>query len=113
MRTVKNHGGLLKSSVTEQEVYQVLRRPYFISKVAPIFLDNPRQIFAAAELVTISERIVACRDPFDDKFLELAVNGRADVIISGDADLLVLDSFRGITIITPAAFGHAQDIYHR
>ena len=29
----------------------------------------------------------ACRDPKDDKFLELAVNGRADVIVSGDADL--------------------------
>jgi predicted nucleic acid-binding protein len=51
-----------------------------------------------------------CRDPDDDKFLELAVNGRADVIISGDADLLVLDTFRGIPIITAAAFGHAQAI---
>lgn len=43
----------------------------------------------------------------DDKFLELAVNGRADPIITGDTDLLVLNPFRGIPIITPAAFGHA------
>ena len=45
--------------------------------------------------MTITERVAACRDPKDDKFLELAVNGRADLIVSGDADLLVLDTFRG------------------
>jgi putative PIN family toxin of toxin-antitoxin system len=61
-------------------------------------------MLAAAELVTITEGITACRDPRDDKFLELAVNGRADLIVSGDRDLLVLDPFRGISIVTPAAF---------
>jgi uncharacterized protein len=65
-------------------------------------------MFAAAELVTITERVTECRDQNDDKFLELAVNGHADVIVSGDADLLVLDTFRGIPIITPAAFERAQ-----
>ena len=44
--------------------------------------------------VTIVERITACRDPTDDKFLELAVNGRADMIVTGDLDLLVLSPFR-------------------
>jgi len=42
--------------------------------------------------------------PKDDKFLELAVNGRADVIVSGDADLLALNPFRGIPIETPADY---------
>ena len=60
---------------------------------------------ASAELVTISERIAACRDPTDDKFLELAVNSHADLIVSGDGDLLALNRFRDIPIITPAAFG--------
>jgi uncharacterized protein len=41
----------------------------------------------AAELVAITERIAACRDPTDDKFLELAINGRADLIVSGDGNL--------------------------
>jgi uncharacterized protein len=59
---------------------------------------------AVAELVTITERIVACRDATDDKFLELAVNGKADVIVSGDADLLVLNPFRDIPIVMPATF---------
>jgi len=58
--------------------------------------------------VLISETIAACRDPADDKFLALAVNGRADVIITGDADLLDLHNCRGIPIITPAAFCHAR-----
>ena len=53
-----------------------------------------RRMFAAEERVTIVERITECRDPKDNKFLELAVNGRADAIISGDADLLELDVFR-------------------
>jgi predicted nucleic acid-binding protein len=57
-----------------------------------------------AELVPIIERLSICRDAEDDKFLELAVNGRADVIVSGDADLLSLHPFHGIPIETPAAF---------
>jgi predicted nucleic acid-binding protein len=47
---------------------------------------------------------VACRDATDDKFLELAVNGRADLIVSGDADLLAMNPFREIPIVTPATF---------
>jgi predicted nucleic acid-binding protein len=56
----------------------------------------------AAEFVMITEPITACRDPTDDKFLELAVNGGADQLVSGDADLLVFNSFRGILIVSPA-----------
>ena len=59
---------------------------------------------AAAELVTITERIAVCRDPTDDKFFELAVNGHADLIVSGDADLLALNRFRDIPTVTPVVF---------
>ncbi len=55
----------------------------------------------------LAEAVAGCRDPNDDKFLELAVNGRADLIVSGDEDLLVLGAFRGIPIMTPARFGRA------
>jgi predicted nucleic acid-binding protein len=67
-------------------------------------LEGVRRILSAAERVTIAERIIACRDATDDKFLELAVNGHADMIVTGDRDLLVLHPFRGIPIIDPAAF---------
>ena len=43
-------------------------------------------------------------DPNDNKFLELAVDGNAEYIVTGDKDLLVLSSFKNILIITPARF---------
>lgn len=98
------HGTILKSAATEAQLFAVLARPYLAPLIAPVTHDWLRELLAAAEPVTITERIAACRDPTDDKFLELAVNGRADLILTGDADLLALDPFRGIPIIAPAAF---------
>jgi predicted nucleic acid-binding protein len=40
-------------------------------------------------------------DPKDDKFLEVAPNGRANGIITGDDDLLALDPWRGVIIPSP------------
>lgn len=57
-----------------------------------------------AEMVETGETITACRDPKDDKLLELAVSGNADFLVSGDKDLLVLNPFRGVEIITPREF---------
>ena len=56
------------------------------------------------EPVVITVPVQACRDPEDDKILELALNGRADYIVTGDDDLLVMNPFRGIAILTPAQF---------
>jgi predicted nucleic acid-binding protein len=72
--------------------------------IEPAAIDWMRDMMARAEAVTITERIVACRDATDDKFLELAVNGKADLIVSGDTDLLVLNPFRGIPVVQAAAF---------
>ena len=104
IRWFDTFGGLLKSSATEAQVIEVLQRPYFAAKLPPFYLENVRRMLVYAELVTIVERIAACRDPTDDKFLELAVNGHADVIVSGDLDLRVLSPFRGISIVAPATF---------
>ncbi len=68
-----------------------------------------RALLVAAEAVTTVEVVTACRDPTDDKFLELAINGRADVVITGDRDLLVLHPFRGIPIVSPATFISGRD----
>jgi putative PIN family toxin of toxin-antitoxin system len=95
---------LLKSSSTEQELFITLVRPRLAPLIPERFLAWLVDVLAAAELVPVTERVVICRDPKDDKFLELAVSGHADFIVSGDADLLVLSPFRGIPIITPAAF---------
>lgn len=58
----------------------------------------------AAELVTVTQTCTESRDPKDNKFLELALDGCAACIVSGDPDLLVLHPFRGISIIAPRDF---------
>jgi predicted nucleic acid-binding protein len=49
-------------------------------------------------------RIQVCRDPRDDMVLEVAVDGRADYVVTGDQDLLVLHPFEEIPIVKPATF---------
>ena len=51
-----------------------------------------------------TEAIAECRDPKDNKYLELAVAGQAECIITGDQDLLVLHPFKGIDILTVQEF---------
>lgn len=97
-------GVLLKSRSTEAELVEVIDRPYLVRLIAQAARTRLLELMATAELVPITERIVVCRDPKDDKILEAAVNGRADIIVSGDADLLVLNPFRGIPIVRPATF---------
>ena len=49
-------------------------------------------------------RVVDCRDPKDDKYLELALAAGAEIIVSGDEDLLVLHPWRGVRILRPAEY---------
>ena len=107
VRWVSLYGGLLKSDATGRELLAVLARARIAAKLPPWFLPEVRRILDAAEAVPITELIAVCRDPADDKFIELAVNGRADLIVSGDADLLSLDEVRGIPIVSPASFVRA------
>jgi uncharacterized protein len=97
-------GVLLKSRSTEAELMEVIDRPQLARLIAPAAREYLVELMASAEMVPIAERIAVCRDPKDDKFLELAVNGKADLIVTGDADLLVLNPFRGIAIVVPAVF---------
>jgi predicted nucleic acid-binding protein len=52
----------------------------------------------------IVERIEACRDPQDDKFLEVAVNGKADFLVTGDRALLSMQTFRSVGIVSPNGY---------
>lgn len=104
VHVIEQRGVLLKSTATEQQLFDVLARPYFVSLIAPAAHAWLKKLMDVAEVVTITERVVACRDSTDDKFLELAINGQAELIVSGDTDLLMLNPFRGIPIVTPAIF---------
>jgi putative PIN family toxin of toxin-antitoxin system len=62
------------------------------------------RVASLVEIIEVLQSIRASRDPKDDKFLEAAVNGRGDVIVTGDKDLLDLNPFRGIAIVTAVAY---------
>lgn len=66
--------------------------------------DYFRLIARITEVVAITTTVRACRDPQDDKILELAISGNASLIVTGDRDLLTLTPFRMISVITPAQF---------
>ena len=98
-------GQLLASDATIMELADVLARPKF----DPYVTIGERQEFLRlfgriAERIPIVHLVRACRDPKDDKFLELAVNGEARLIITSDADLLALHPFRGIDVLRPADY---------
>jgi putative PIN family toxin of toxin-antitoxin system len=78
----ERRGVLLKSRVSEAELMEVIDRPYLARLISPAARNRLLQLMATAELVTITERFAACRDPKDDKFLELALNGHADLILT-------------------------------
>jgi putative PIN family toxin of toxin-antitoxin system len=98
-------GQLLASIATLRELMTKLLSPKFDRYVPRERRDALLlRLAPLIEIVEIVQSIRASRDPDDDKFLEAAVNGRADVVVSGDADLLELNPFRGIAILTPAAY---------
>jgi uncharacterized protein len=49
-------------------------------------------------------RVTDCRDPKDDKYLELALAAGAETIVSSDDDLPVLDPWRSVRILNPAGY---------
>ena len=55
-------------------------------------------------VINVSSDIHVCRDPDDDKFISCAVDGKCIYIVSGDNDLLALNNYEGIEIITVAQF---------
>ena len=105
VRHATGRGELLVSLETLGELESVLFRPKFdayltLSERLAFF----EEIRLTASFIESVAPVSACRDPKDDKFLALAIVGRADFILSGDQDLLTLHPFRGIAILTPRQY---------
>src|SRR5258708_26627778 len=92
----REFGYVLISEKTVNEFTEVFVRPKF-DKYLPleIRLEIIDDFISIAYLIKPSLEIVECRDPKDDKFLELACSAKAKCIVTGDQDLLVLNPFRG------------------
>lgn len=98
-------GQLVASRETLRELMDTLLSPKFDRYVPRDRRDALLfRLAPLVEIVEVVQRVRASRDPDDDKFLEAAVSGRADALVTGDGDLLALHPFRDIAILTPAAY---------
>jgi len=95
------NGQILMSNEILGELQDIFNRPKF-DKYSSMLVRNEflNDFLEVVESVEILQKITICRDRKDDKFLELAVNGKANYIITGDQDLLVLHPFQDIAIIS-------------
>jgi putative PIN family toxin of toxin-antitoxin system len=95
-------GVLLFSNATLVELTEVLSRPKFDRFVT---LEDRRTFVrllgGISRIVPIVRSVEACRDPDDNKFLDVALAGPSKAIVTGDLDLLALNPFHGIEIMTP------------
>lgn len=95
----------LISEATIAEVVEVLGRAKFSRLISidtrTAFLE---QLGEYSTIVSCKSQFTICRDPKDNKFLELAIDGNAYAIITGDEDLLALNPFRQVRVLTPGQF---------
>ena len=105
IRLIIDHCDLLVSQATMDEFATTLNR---VQTKGYVKEDEAIALITAykemVEWVPIIQRVQECRDPKDDKFLELAINGNAEYLITGDKDLLVLNPFRGTYILSAKDF---------
>ena len=96
---------VLVSKEILQEYLRVLAYPKFQLGDHEIRALVEEELLPFAETIRVRRRLaVVRRDPEDDKFLECAVAGRAEYLVTGDRDLRELGSYRGITILTVGEF---------
>ncbi len=105
----RRDGTLACSDATFAELAEVIYRPKFDRYIT----DAEREVFlrayaGACAFVEPNEKLNLCRDPKDDKFLELALAANADSLITRDHDLLALDPFEGVRILEPQALIEQQ-----
>lgn len=96
---------VLASAETLGELARVLdrrkMRRYLDADEATAFMATYSQKIVPIAVVSTGSR---SRDADDDAFVNLAIDGAADWLVTGDRDLLVLDSIERTRIVTPAAF---------
>jgi uncharacterized protein len=93
------------STAVDIEIAAVLCRPRFVRAIPRARLEQFLHLLRAdAVWFEPTVGVTECRDPKDNKYLELALAAGAEVIVSGDEDLLVLDPWRGIRIVRPADY---------
>ena len=96
---------ILQSETTYEELNTRLSKKKFDKYLSQedrlSFLSSLRK---KSLFIKISEQVTICSDADDNKFLELAVSGIAEYLITGDNDLLEINNYQNVPIITPIHF---------
>jgi putative PIN family toxin of toxin-antitoxin system len=93
------------SAAVDAEIAEVFGRPRFALAVTEARRARILNVLRGnAVWFAPAVRVTDCRDAKDNKYLELALAAGAGRIVSGDADLLVLHPWRGVRVLTPAAY---------
>ena len=87
------------------ELNQTVRKPKFAKRINPAgYAKLVSLLKRSVELIDVRSEVVSCRDPKDDYLLALAKDGNADYLITGDKDLLVMETFGKTKIVSLADF---------
>jgi len=83
------------------EFLEVTSRPKLKKYFAPADVERLMEILEKnAEIINVTSKVIQCRDENDNFLLSLAKDGKADYLITGDNDLLVMKTFENTEIIT-------------
>jgi putative PIN family toxin of toxin-antitoxin system len=105
LQKADEEGQLIFSEETLTELNAVIIRSKFDKYVSlGDRLEYIERLEAKGEIIKTSSLFIACRDVKDNKFLNLAFDGQASCIVTGDQDLLILNPFEEIQIISPSYF---------
>lgn len=103
VRYIYAHHRLLYSADALLELTDVLSRKKFEPYIAQSDIQRLLTSYAlTGEEIKVTSEVTLCRDADDNYILALALDGRADLIVSGDNDMLALHPFQGIAIFSPA-----------
>ena len=87
------------------ELIEVLNRPKFKKYFSASAIEELiALLYEKVELIEIINHFNDCRDPKDNFLLDLAISGHANYLVTGDTDLLILNPFHGVGIISYQAF---------
>jgi uncharacterized protein len=104
----EGHIRLATSRALLNEFRATLQKPKLAKAVAATGMTADAMLADYRRLATVVQApalaVAVSRDPDDDRIIACAIAARADVIISGDNDLLVLEKVEGILIVSPSAF---------
>ena len=107
-RTVDKALGTFEVVVSEplvEELADVLSRQKFDRYVSVQHREEfLRRVLQVATTVPVLTEVTDCRDTDDNRLLALALDSDSDYVVIGDYDLLTLDPWRGIAIVSPRVF---------